>query len=143
MAFDAIPAAKALRQIRRDRAEVWPLPGEIAPSTAAEGAAVQVALAELVAAVPAAGFKICATGKRMQEYLGVDTPIAGFMRAQDIYHGHAELHFADFIRPAVECEVAVRLARDLPPGPCSLEQALAAVGEFLPGSRSSRIGMGT
>ena len=105
----------------------------IAPTTEAEGAAVQRALAELVGAVPPAGFKIGATGKRMQEYLKVDTPIAGFMRAEDVYHGHAELRFADFIRPAVECEVAVRLARDLPPGPCSLEQALAAVGEFFAG----------
>jgi 2-keto-4-pentenoate hydratase len=33
----------------------------------------------------------------------------------------------------VECEVAVRLARDLPPGPCSLEQAIAAVGTFFAG----------
>ncbi len=69
----------------------------------------------------------------MQEYLGVNTPVAGFMRAEDVYHGHAELRFADFIRPAVECEVAVRLARDLPPGPCSLEQALAAAGDFFAG----------
>ncbi len=131
--FDAVPAAKALLQIRRDRAEVWPLPEEIAPSTVAEGAAVQLALAELVGAAPPAGFKIGAVGKRMQAYLGVDTPVAGFMRAEDVYHGHVELHFADFLRPAVECEVAVRLARDLPPEPCSLEQALAAAGEFFAG----------
>jgi 2-keto-4-pentenoate hydratase len=55
------------------------------------------------------------------------------MRAEDVYRGHAELRFADFIKPGVECEVAVRLARDLPPGPCSLEQALAAVGDFFAG----------
>jgi 2-keto-4-pentenoate hydratase len=133
MIFDAVPAAKALRQIRRDRKEVSPLPQEIAPSTAVEGAAVQFALAELVGAVPPAGFKIGATGKRMQEYLRVGTPIAGFMRAEDLYHGHAELRFADFLRPAVECEVAVRLARDLPPEPCSLDQVLAVVEEFFAG----------
>jgi 2-keto-4-pentenoate hydratase len=69
MSFDAVPAAKALGQIRRDRAEVWPLPGEIAPSTVTEGAAVQLAFAELAGAVPPAGFKIGAIGKRMQEYL--------------------------------------------------------------------------
>lgn len=83
--------------------------------------------------MPPVGFKIGATGKRMQVYLGVDTPIAGFMRAEDVHHGHAELRFADFIKPGVECEVAVRLARDLPPGPCSLAQATAAVGEFFAG----------
>ena len=133
MAFDPIPAAKALRKIRQDRVAVSPLPAGIAPTTGAEGAAVQFALAALAGSVPPAGFKIGATGKRMQVYLGVDAPIAGFMRAEDVFHAHAELRFADFIKPGVECEVAVRLAHDLPPGPCSLEQALAAVGDFFAG----------
>jgi 2-keto-4-pentenoate hydratase len=130
MPFNPGPAAAALRRIRQDRVLVTPLPPGIAPSTEAEGAAVQAALAGLAGAVPPAGFKIGATGKRMQVYLGVDAPIAGFMRAEDIYQGHTDLRFADFINPGVECEVAVRLARDLPPGPCSLEQATAAVDEF-------------
>jgi 2-keto-4-pentenoate hydratase len=133
MAFDPVLAARALRKIRQDRVVVPPLPAGIAPTTGAEGAAVQFALAGLVGSVPPAGFKIGATGKRMQVYLGVDAPIAGFMRAEDIHHAHAELRFADFIKPGVECEVAVRLAHDLPPGPCSLEQALAAVGGFFAG----------
>jgi 2-keto-4-pentenoate hydratase len=130
MVFDPVPAARTLRQIRQDRVSVTALPAGIAPRTETEGAAVQFALARLVGAVPPAGFKIGATGRRMQAYLGVDAPIAGFMRAEDIYHGHAELRFADFVKPGVECEVAVRLARDLPPGPCSPEDALAAVGDF-------------
>ena len=133
MAYDPVPAAEALLRIRRERAVVRPLPAGVAPSTGAEGAAVQFALARLVGAMPPAGFKIGATGKRMQVYLGVDAPIAGFMREQDVHHGHAELRFADYIKPGVECEVAVRLARDWPPGPCSLEQALAAVGTFFAG----------
>jgi 2-keto-4-pentenoate hydratase len=133
MAYDPFPAAKALLRARQERTVVAPLPTGIAPSTGAEGAAVQYALAGLVDAVPPAGFKIGATGKRMQVYLGVDAPIAGFMRKQDVHHGHAELRFADFIKPGVECEVAVRLAHDLLPGPCSLEQALAAVGSFFAG----------
>jgi 2-keto-4-pentenoate hydratase len=130
MVFDPIPAAQALRRIRLDRSLVAPLPDGIAPRTEAEGAAVQVALASLVGAVPPSGFKIGATGKRMQDYLGIGAPIAGFMREADIYHDHGEVCFADFIKPGVECEVAVRLARDLPLGPCSLDQALAAVGDF-------------
>jgi len=133
MAFDPVPAARALRRIRQDRVAVSPLPAGIAPTTTEQGAAVQYALAGMVGAAVPFGFKIGATGKRMQVYLGVDTPIAGFMREADVHHGHAELRFADYIRPGVECEVAVRLARDLPPGPCSLEQALAAVGDFFAG----------
>ncbi|HEX3575881.1 MAG TPA: fumarylacetoacetate hydrolase family protein [Rhodopila sp.] len=133
MAFDPVPAARALLKIRRDRVAVAPLPAAIAPATEAEGAAVQVALAGLVEAVPPAGFKIGATGKRMQVYLGVDGPIAGFMRDEDVHHAHAALRFGDYIKPGVECEVAVRLAKDLPAGPCSFAQALAAVGEFFAG----------
>jgi 2-keto-4-pentenoate hydratase len=133
MPFDPVPAATALLKIRRDRVPVSPLPSGIAPTTEAKGAAVQVALAGLMGAVPPVGFKIGATGKRMQAYLGVDTPIAGFMRREDVYHSSAALRFDDFIKPGVECEVAVRLARDLPPGPCSLDQALAAVGSFFAG----------
>jgi 2-keto-4-pentenoate hydratase len=66
----------------------------------------------------------------MQAYLGVDAPIGGFMRAQDVHQDQATRRFADTIRPGVECEVAVRLAHDLPPGPCALDQARAAVGDF-------------
>jgi 2-keto-4-pentenoate hydratase len=143
MVFDAVPAAKALLQIRRSRGEVWPLPEEIAPSTTVEGAAVQLALAELVGAMPPAGFKIGAIGKRMQAYLGVDTPIAGFMRAEDVYHCHAELQIADFIRPAVECEVACDwrgiCRRDL----ARLSRRWRWWVNSSPGSRSSRTAMAT
>jgi 2-keto-4-pentenoate hydratase len=133
MPFDPLPAARELLRLRQNRTVVSPLPSAIAPSTAAEGAAVQYALAGLAGAIPPAGFKIGATGNRMQVYLGIDTPIAGFIREPDLHRTHADLRFADFIKPGVECEVAVRLAHDLPPGPCSLEQAFAAAGDFFAG----------
>jgi 2-keto-4-pentenoate hydratase len=131
MAFDPTQAAAELRRIRQQRAIVSGLPAGIAPRTEAEGAAVQLALARLAGAIPPCGFKIGATGSRMQAYLGVTQPIAGFMRAADVHRGQAELPFAGFVRPGAECEVAVRLAADLPPGPCSLDQALAAVGDVV------------
>ena len=132
-AFDPGPAAAALLKIRRARSLVEPLPAGIAPRTEEEGSVTQAALAALVNAARPAGFKIGATGKRMQEYLGVDHPIAGFMEAGNVHQARADLRFADFIRPGVECEVAVRLARDLPPGPCTPEQVAAAGGDFIAG----------
>lgn len=131
--FDPRPAAAALLRIRRDRAFVAPLGASVAPTTEEEGARTQVTLAAMVDSSRPAGFKIGATGKRMQEYLGVDHPIAGFMEATNLHHASADLRFADFVRPGVECEVAVRLAHDIPAGPCTPEQALAAVGEFIAG----------
>jgi 2-keto-4-pentenoate hydratase len=133
MPFDPAPAAAALRQVRRQRVLLTPLPAEIAPLNEAQGAAIQHALASIANALPPFGFKIGATGRRMQVYLGVDMPVAGFMEGKNVYPGHADLRFADYIRPGVECEVAVRLACDLPPAPCSAEQALAAVGDFVAG----------
>jgi 2-keto-4-pentenoate hydratase len=37
------------------------------------------------------------------------------------------------VHPGMECELAVRLARDLPPGPCAMEQAAEAVGDLFAG----------
>jgi 2-keto-4-pentenoate hydratase len=116
-----------------DRRPVLPLPAELAPQTEAEGAAAQLALAQLVGAVPCAGFKIGATGKRMQEYLGLNGPAAGFMQAATVFRADGQVRFADCIKPGVECEVAVRLAHDLLPGAHTPETVAAAVGEFVAG----------
>lgn len=126
-------AAAVLHEVRQRRAEVAPLPASIAPRTEAEGAAVQRALARRVGAASPAGFKIGATAKRMQEYLGLTGPAAGFMAVGNIHRSGATLRFADFVRPGVECELAVRLATDLPPGPCTAERAADAVGDLMAG----------
>ena len=128
--FDPAAAAAALLAGRRARATLAPLPAAIAPRDPAEGAAAQRALAGLLGEDKPAGFKIGATAKRMQEYLGLSGPAGGFMPASGLHASGATLRFADFLSPGVECEIAVRLARDLPPGPCTAEQAGAAVGEM-------------
>ena len=133
MSYQPEAAAAALHDVRQRRTHVAPLAAGIAPGTEAEGAAVQHALAHRFGAVPPAGFKIGATAKRMQEYLGVSAPVAGFMAVGNLYRSGATVRFADFVRPGVECELAVRLARDLPPGPCTPEAAAAAVGELTAG----------
>jgi 2-keto-4-pentenoate hydratase len=127
------PAAAALHAIRLQRGQVAPLPADIAPRTEAEGAAVQRALAHRTGAAAPGGFKIGATGRRMQQYLGLSGPAAGFMAIGNIHRSGATVRFADFVRPGVECELAVRLARDLPPAPCTPEQAAGAVGDLVAG----------
>lgn len=133
MTFDPMPAARALRAARLARGLVAPLPAEIAPRTEAEGASVQRALAELTGALPCAGFKIGATGSRMREYLGLTGPASGFMHGANVFHREGEVRFADCVRPGVECEVAVCLARDLPPGEYTVDTVAAAVGGFVAG----------
>lgn len=131
--FDPDPAAANLYESRQRRGRVTPLPKDIAPQTEAEGAAVQRALAHRIGAVTLGGFKIGATAKRMQDYLGLSGPAAGFMAIDNIHRSGVHLQFGDFVRPGVEGELAVRLARDLPAGPCSPEQAADAVGELMAG----------
>ncbi len=89
-------------------------------------------MAGLLGAVPPAGFKIGATTRRMQEYLGLPGPLAGFMVADGLHGSGSTISLSGMIRPGVECELAVHLAQDLPAGPCTREQAMAAVGEVMP-----------
>lgn len=129
-AYDPQRAAEALHAARQGRRLVQPLPAMIAPRTEAEGAAVQYALARRAGAARPGGFNIGATAKRMQAYLGLRGPAAGFMATGGIHPSGMTLRYADFQRPGVECELAVRLAADLA-GPCTAEQAARAVGDLV------------
>jgi 2-keto-4-pentenoate hydratase len=129
--FDPDRVAAALQRARDARQRLETLPAAIAPRDEAEGAAAQRELARRTGALPPAGFKIGATGSRMQAYLGLSGPAAGFMAAANIHRDDAGLRFADFLNPGVECELAVRLARDLPPGPCTPAEAEAAAGDLV------------
>jgi 2-keto-4-pentenoate hydratase len=124
-------AAEAIIEARRARRVLAPL-GAIAPGSEAEGYAVQREVAEALGELPPAGFKIGATTRKMQEYLGLGGPAAGFVPAASVNPSGAEFRFADFIAPGVECEIGVRLGQDLPVGPCTRAQAAAAVGELFP-----------
>jgi 2-keto-4-pentenoate hydratase len=64
----------------------------------------------------------------MQEVLGIDHPCAGFMARANIHASPTTLPFAALRGPLAECELAVRLAADLPAGACTVEQAGEAVG---------------
>ena len=127
--FDPVPAAQALYEARQHRRPIGPLPGTIMPRNESEARDVQHALARLMAALPPAGFKIGATARRMQDYLGLAGPAAGFMPLCALHRSGVELAWADLRRPGIECEIGVRLARDLPPGPCDAVQAQRAVAE--------------
>ncbi len=127
MSFDAQRAAAALHACRLSHA-VSTLPGELAPRDEAEGVAVQRARAALLGADPPGGFKIGATARKMQDYLGLTGPLAGFMLAADLHPSGASLPWATLRGAGVECEIAVRLADDLPARACTPEQAAAAVG---------------
>jgi 2-keto-4-pentenoate hydratase len=127
--MDLQAAADAILAARQAHRPLLSL-GELAPIDAAEGYAVQRAVAARLGAVPPAGFKIGATTRQMQAYLGLAGPAAGFVPAAGLQARHGQFRLADYQAAGVECEIALTLARDLPHGPCSREQAAAAVGSF-------------
>ncbi len=130
--FDPAPAAAELMRRRAERQVAGPLPGDIAPRDVAQGVAVMHEMARLQGALPPGGFKLGATGTRMQAHLGLSSPAAGFMRTEDVLPSGASVPFARFWpRPQVECELAVRLGRDLPPAPTTMAAALDAVAELV------------
>ncbi len=120
--------AEELLASRRAHQKLEPLPQGLGPADEEAGVAVQHALAARLGALPPAGFKIGATAAHMQAYLGLSGPVAGFMAASGVHASGIRLAYADFQSPGVECELVVRLAHDLPPGPCDPEHAAAAVG---------------
>jgi 2-keto-4-pentenoate hydratase len=132
MSFDPAAAAAALDENRRAARPSGPLPAGLAPRDLAEGVAVQFALAARLGAVPPAGFKIGATAKRMQAYLGLSGPAAGFMERTNLHDSGAKLPWSRFRGVGVECEIGLRLSHPLPPGPCDVAQARAAVGDMFP-----------
>lgn len=130
-AYDPEHTAALLMAARRTRQPRTPL--AVPPPTLADGIAAQVARARSLGAAPPAGFKIGATTQAMQAYLGLAGPVAAFMVLADLHGSGSTLAYRDFLHPGVECEVAVHLGADLPPGPCTPEQAAAAVDGVMAG----------
>lgn len=124
-------AVEILLQARHAHRPLEPM-GAATPADLAAGYATQRRLAQRVGAVPPAGFKIGATTRQMQHYLGLDGPVAGFVPAASLNRSGLGLPFARFHRPGVECEIAVRLGADLPFGPCDAARAAAAVAAVMP-----------
>lgn len=102
--------------IERRRAPFERLPAELRRDDAGFAYAVQVAYQRLLAPRfgALAGGKIALTTPVMQALVGYHEPVGGGIFASTIHHRDARLRFDDFVRPCVECEVAVRLGADLP-----------------------------
>jgi 2-keto-4-pentenoate hydratase len=131
----AAEAARYIDEAHRTRGRYQNLPEAIAPSTVAEAYAAQAALCELWGPRlgPIAGLKIATTTKVMQELMGIDHPCMGTIFAARVYASPAVIAKADFINVRIECELAVRLGRDLPQtgAPYTRESVHGAVGEVM------------
>tara|TARA_Y100000588_G_scaffold198182_1_gene212004 strand:- start:538 stop:1323 length:786 start_codon:yes stop_codon:yes gene_type:complete len=80
------------------------------------------------------GYKVALTSPAMQAFAGLDHPCAGAIFASRVFQAPQHMDLAAFQHMGVECEIAVRLATDLPTRPDghSPETVAPAVGAVMP-----------
>lgn len=131
-----LAAAKAIATARRNRTPLAALPPDIAPQDEAEGYRIQRALHDLLLPLAGAmvGYKIGCTSAVMQRYLDIPHPCGGGVFAKGVHDSGARLAASDYVRVGVECEIAVKLARDLLPteAPFTAEWVGEAVEAYYP-----------
>ncbi|MFZ2160333.1 MAG: fumarylacetoacetate hydrolase family protein [Bradyrhizobium sp.] len=131
-----LAAAKAIATARRNRTPLAALPPDIAPRDEAEGYRIQRALHDLL--LPRAGamvgYKIGCTSAVMQRYLDIPHPCGGGVFAKGVHDSGVRLAASDYVRVGVECEIAVKLARDLLPteAPFTAEWVGEAIEAYYP-----------
>jgi len=132
--FDPSAAARYLFDAHRSRADYRNLPAEIAPPTIADAYAAQAALAPLLEAQfgPVAGLKIATTTKVMQALMGIDHPCGGLIFARRIHVSPARIRLTDHVHLMVECELALRLRRDLAGTSFTAESVAPAIAAVMP-----------
>ena len=125
-------AGELLGRARMEHRPVTPLPEDCRPMDETDAYAVQDALHTYLVrqhGAELAGYKIGCTTPVMQQLLEIPTPAYGHVRVSDVFHGQAEFDLINMQMPGVECEIAVRLGRDLPPAgaPFDRDTVTAAV----------------
>jgi 2-keto-4-pentenoate hydratase len=129
-----LAAAKAIALARRNHAPLAEL--EVPPADEAEGYQVQRALHDLLLPRlgPLVGYKIGCTSQVMQDYIGIPHPCGGGVFEKGVHDSGIKLAASDYVRVGVECEIAVRLKRDLSPGeaPFTAEWVGEAVEAYHP-----------
>jgi 2-oxo-3-hexenedioate decarboxylase/2-keto-4-pentenoate hydratase len=91
-------------------------PASWRPASPTQAYAIQDAVHARRAAMGQAlgGWKLGCTTPVMQDMLGIANPCAGGILASAIHTSPAALPFRNFVGPMAECEVAIRLAGDVP-----------------------------
>jgi 2-keto-4-pentenoate hydratase len=130
---------QAARIIARARTSLTPLqalPPELIPPSVADGYRIQSEVHRLLAPAlgPLAGYKIGCTSEVMQQYLAIPHPCAGGVPASTVHRSGAVLKAAGYVRVGVECEIAVRLAKDLVAAgaPFTADSVADSIESYLP-----------
>ena len=137
---DVQRAAEILRAVRLGGRRFEGFPPACAPASEDDAYRVQDVLHAVLTGSgwgDLAGYKIGCTTPVMQTYLHIENPCAGGVFLPTVHHRRGELPREQFVRVGVECEIAVRLARDL-----TLAEATGTIGAISPPSSAGPPGPG-
>ena len=114
---DVKKAAAMLIRARDAGGETPRLPADLRPVSMQEGYAIQdeVIRQRAASGMAQAGWKVGCTSKVMQEMLGLDEPGGGAVLAANHHVTPARQAASGLTSPVAECEIAVRIGRDLEP----------------------------
>ena len=129
--------AQILFQEHRDAIDFSPFADGDAVATIDDAYAIQdFYVGQLVESTgePVCGYKIGLTSPRMQALLQIESPIAGAVLKHRILQSGLEISRSDYGRLGCECEIAVRMGRDLTPSsaPYEFDTVAAAVEAVAP-----------
>ncbi|MGK9165386.1 fumarylacetoacetate hydrolase family protein [Inquilinus limosus] len=130
-----LQAAAGILAAHRLRPGAFPgLPETLRPADLAGARRLQDAVHERLSADlgPRTGWKIGCTTPVMQRFLGIPEPCEGGIFQANIQMSPGRFPAAAHHRIGVECEIAVRIGRDLPPGEPDRAALEAAVEAVLP-----------
>ncbi len=131
----AMSAARYLLAQHRDRRPFTPIPSESRPGDAAEAFAAQAAFQSLLAPTlgEVIGYKVALTTPVMQQMVGYNEPIPGAVFASTVHASGERIRADDFNHLGIECELALRLGRDLEAhdAPFDRDGAASAVAEVM------------
>ncbi|WP_225770859.1 2-keto-4-pentenoate hydratase [Inquilinus sp. Marseille-Q2685] len=134
MAIDRHSAAGVLAGHRLRPGAFPGLPEALRPPDLAAARRLQDAVHERLSARlgPRAGWKIGCTTPVMPRFLGIPEPCEGGIFQANVQESPGRFPAAAHPRVGVECEIAVRIGRDLPPGEHGRDALEAAVESVLP-----------
>lgn len=111
--------AERLHRDHRQRKSFQPFVGDLAIEAIDDAYTTQQFFVEKLLAESEdriGGYKIGLTSPRMQALLGIDSPIGGQVFAKRLFASGHRARLSDHLNLGIECEIAVRLTRDLEPG---------------------------
>lgn len=109
-------ASQFLLEEHSNRRPFGPIPAPCAPVSVADAYAIQdVFTAHLIGRQgPVAGYKIVLTTPEMQQFVGLQEPVAGVIFAQTIRDSPFAIRSADYLHLVMECEIAIQMGTTLP-----------------------------